>query len=441
MHSFFVSEDLRKELAKRSEKIMSGATADPATSTLPGSLHQYHTISEEACHVFLRQYQVKDYKATSQADGYIYRLKRIEGLKLLNADTINMFTSTYGQLDHANIIGAKELFTTKAFNDDSIIFVYEYHANCISLSDKFFARHKLEMFPPNIKVVKKQPKYSAHSKPTSLSAMPGFEQLDELAIWSITCQLASALKLIHGSRLACRCLDLDNVLLTGRNRVRIANIGIMEFFDPNPDLVYLQQEDLLAFGMLVLKLASRQLEIVDLNGAMEQVRNSYSPDILHLISLLLSSPSLTKSIDDVIVMSAPRMAQQVDLMQKSIDTLEHEMTKEYENGRVSRLLIKLGFINERPEFEMDSQWSETGDRYLLKLFRDYVFHQVDADGKPVLDLAHVIQNLNLLDAGSTERIMLTSRDDRSYLVVSYQDLKRCAETAFGDLIKSRKNQR
>ena len=40
-----------------------------------------------------------------------------------------------------------------------------------------------------------------------------------------------------------------------------------------------------------------------------------------------------------------------------------------------RLLIKLGFINERPEHRRDDRWSETGDRYMLKLFRDYVFHQ------------------------------------------------------------------
>lgn len=59
-----------------------------------------------------------------------------------------------------------------------------------------------------------------------------------------------------------------------------------------------------------------------------------------------------------------------------------------------RLLVKLGFINERPEFESDPSWSETGDRYLLKLFRDYVFHQVYEDGSPVIDFAHVIECLN-----------------------------------------------
>ena len=42
----------------------------------------------------------------------------------------------------------------------------------------------------------------------------------------------------------------------------------------------------------------------------------------------------------------------------------------------------------------DLQWSETGDRYMLKLFRDYVFHQVTPNGHPWVDLSHVIQCLN-----------------------------------------------
>ena len=68
--------------------------------------------------------------------------------------------------------------------------------------------------------------------------------------------------------------------------------------------------------------------------------------------------------------------------------------------------MKLGFVNERPSQELDSRdaWSETGDRYLLKLFRDYVFHQEDDDGRPMLDNAHVISCLNKLDAGSREKV-------------------------------------
>lgn len=45
-------------------------------------------------------------------------------------------------------------------------------------------------------------------------------------------------------------------------------------------------------------------------------------------------------------------------------------------------------------FDMNPDWADTGDRYLLKLFRDYVFHQVDENGAPVIEMSHVIQCLN-----------------------------------------------
>ncbi len=101
----------------------------------------------------------------------------------------------------------------------------------------------------------------------------------------------------------------------------------------------------------------------------------------------------------------------------------NDLSKESENGRMFRLLVKLGFVNERPEvdgvrlvcvhalvqavqcvhpskwlvqmfFFQDAQWSETGDRYLLKLFRDFVFHQTREDGAPITDWGHVIEALN-----------------------------------------------
>ncbi len=107
-------------------------------------------------------------------------------------------------------------------------------------------------------------------------------------------------------------------------------------------------------------------------------------------------------------------------------------------------------------YNLDTTWSETGDRYLLKLFRDYLFHQVTEDGRPWIDMAHVIQCLNKvgscpmnvmgllksvrclfqLDSGSLEKITLVSRDEQNVLVVSYADLKRCVEQAFHELTSS-----
>ncbi|KAJ8105585.1 hypothetical protein OPT61_g10083 [Boeremia exigua] len=105
-------------------------------------------------------------------------------------------------------------------------------------------------------------------------------------------------------------------------------------------------------------------------------------------------------------------------------------------------------INERPELDASqhvpgsasanpsSGWAETGERYYLKLFRDYVFHQVDANGHPVTDLAHVLDCLNKLDAGADEKILLTSRDEQNVLVVSYREVKRGLESAFQDLVRA-----
>lgn len=85
----------------------------------------------------------------------------------------------------------------------------------------------------------------------------------------------------------------------------------------------------------------------------------------------------------------------------------------------------------RSRFGRSHRWSETGDRYIVKLFRDYVFHQVDENLDPVVNLTHVLTCLNKLDAGSDERMMLMARDEQSCLVVSYKDVKTCIESAYG----------
>lgn len=118
-------------------------------------------------------------------------------------------------------------------------------------------------------------------------------------------------------------------------------------------------------------------------------------------------------------MLAPRLLGHIDRLYTHSDFLEGEIAKEVENGRLFRLMVKLGFINERPEFDMSGNWSETGDRYLLKLFRDYIFHQVDEDGNPVIDLTHVVECLNKLDIGVDEKVLLMSRDEKSMMIVRY----------------------
>ncbi|KAG8136845.1 hypothetical protein E2320_005413, partial [Naja naja] len=56
--------------------------------------------------------------------------------------------------------------------------------------------------------------------------------------------------------------------------------------------------------------------------------------------------------------------------------------------------VSLTVVMNDTEREIDPTWSETGDRYLLKLFRDHLFHQVTEAGTPWIDLSHIISCLN-----------------------------------------------
>ncbi len=71
-----------------------------------------------------------------------------------------------------------------------------------------------------------------------------------------------------------------------------------------------------------------------------------------------------------------RFYNQLDAANLHNDIIEAEMAKEVESARLFRLLTKLSTVVDRAELNGDYSWAEYGDRYMLKLFRDYVFHQV-----------------------------------------------------------------
>jgi len=82
-----------------------------------------------------------------------------------------------------------------------------------------------------------------------------------------------------------------------------------------------------------------------------------------------------------------------------------------------------------------SGWSETGDRYLLSLFRDLVFHSLHSGDTPNVDWGHVVHQLNALDAGSAEKLLLSSRTGDAMLLVRYSDLRRAMEESYTDLLR------
>ncbi|RYP44893.1 hypothetical protein DL768_008698 [Monosporascus sp. mg162] len=302
-----------------------------------------------------------------------------------------------------------------------------------------FQRHVQEFFVPDNTLAE-------HHFPSNRYGRPPHVQ--EKVLWSYLVQLASALKVIHNAKLAARCIDVTKVILTDKNRVRLSACAVLDVlhFETQRQVEDLQQEDFFHLGKLILGIATNTppRNIQDVWGSLDQLGRIYSQDLKDRISWLLSP---TPQTPNAALNARPKTAEQLlyDMAQHTADLLDVAfnandentayLARELENGRLFRLAAKLGTINERPEFDGDPSWSETGERYTLKLFRDYVFHQVDANGNPVVDLGHIVTCLNKLDVGVDEKVYLTSRDNQTGFIVTYKELKKQIQTAFGDLLK------
>jgi PAB-dependent poly(A)-specific ribonuclease subunit 3 len=253
-------------------------------------------------------------------------------------------------------------------------------------------------------------------------------------------QIASAIKSVHSANLAVRCMDPSKIIVTDKHRIRLNACSVLDVvqFEANRVLAELQQEDFLLFGKLMLQLATNNLSANPaVKGTVEHLTRTYSTDFKDTILWLLTpaQPPTAKSIDEFISGISSHVISSYDSALHADDNNMSLLSRELENGRIARLLCKLGNINERPEYDGDVKWSEVGERYTLKLFRDYVFHQVSADGKPVCDLGHMISCLNKLDAGTDEMIRLTSRDEETIFYVTYKEIKKQVALAWNELVQ------
>ncbi|GAA5915452.1 hypothetical protein JCM8208_000718 [Rhodotorula glutinis] len=401
------------------------------------------------------------YKAWKEGEGRCYMLRRIEGFRLQHEAAIAA-VEKWTRVRHPGLVGVREAFTTRAFGDQSVIFVYDFHPCSQTLYEAHLS--PLATLPPNpwstpLTHLAHHGGAAAHTAPYRSAARPALPStaggpgggaggaggagaspvLPERVLWSYVVQIASALKCVHNSALAVRTIDVSRVLVTGKNRVRLGGAGVLDCltWDGGQSIPAHQQDDLLSFGKLIIALACGSTSAVhNLPKSVDHISRMYSPDLKNVVLYLLSKPGPRKTIEEVLVLMGPRVVDELNSSLVAEDTIEHELMRELENGRLVRLLTKFGFINERPEFDHDPRWAETGDRYLIKLFRDYVFHQVDETGRPVTDLSHVLTALNKLDAGVDEKLMLVSRDEQSCLIVSYREIKNCVESAFADLSRS-----
>jgi PAB-dependent poly(A)-specific ribonuclease subunit 3 len=349
-------------------------------------------------------------------------LKHLIGYRLSNENAMKPVRE-WRKIDCSNIVKIFDAFTCRSFGDSSLILVQDYHP----LSKTLMEVH----FPAITNQI------SRYNK----------NPITEQILWSYIAQIANALRTIHSANLAARCIDLAKILLTDKNRIRLGACSILDVlqFEPQRPVADLQQEDFLQFGKCILCLATDTPPSQLTNGAaaMEQLGRTYSPEFRDTVTWLLTPQASEgqKSIGEFVRGISSQIISSLDSAFHANDALSSDLYKSLESDRLARLLMKLGTINERGEYDGDPQWSEHGERYMMKLFRDYVFHQVDVNGNPVVDPGHMLRCLNKLDVGTDERICLTSRDDQTVFIVTYKELKRQFQSSFNDLFKNSKNQR
>ncbi|KAI8644265.1 hypothetical protein BD408DRAFT_441906 [Parasitella parasitica] len=436
VQSFYIPDNLREQLLKRNDTAIAATSGNvvkkrntihqnvnlgAAKDTgLPEEVHVYHSlhrIEEKPGKVLGHSSWM--YKAVCRTNGKPYTMVRIEGFRLVNEQAMSI-VKQWRKIRHANIVSIREAFTTRAFGDSSLVFVYDYHPCSITLFEAYFSPQAQALL-------------HARFQAAGINGMP----VPETTLWSFITQIASALKTIHSAGLSARTIEPNKIIMTSKNRLRINCAGLVDVlqFDNTADQkrVLYQQEDLFSFGKLIISLACNTPAPGTSMQSFEFMSRFYSPDLKNVAYYLLGKPSMSKSIDEVFVLIGPRLLHELNSSQYYTDTLETSLSNELENSRLVKLMSKLNFINERPEFEKDARWSETGDRYMIKLFRDYIFHQVNEIGVPLVDMGHVVSCLNKLDTGVDENIMLTSRDNQTSIIVSYKELKSCITSAFNDI--------
>ncbi|KAE8342072.1 PAB-dependent poly(A)-specific ribonuclease subunit pan3 [Aspergillus arachidicola] len=414
VHDLFLPNDFREELQKKA-----AATLQTLPNTqLPAQVDYFHSLvpldlnHQKNATIFGFPSWV--YKAQSSKDGNFYALRRLEGFRLTNEKAIRS-VQAWKRVCNGSVVTVHDAFTSRSFQDSSLIFVTDYHPLSKTLAEQHLGAGN-----------RFQGRHNTH--------------IPEQVLWGYMTQIANGLKAIHSNGLAARILDPSKVLVTGKNRIRLNACAIMDVvqYDTQRSIAELQRQDLVNFGQIIVTLGANTPSVMhNPTKAMEHFTRAYSPQLKNSVFWLLNGlqKDQDRNIDIFITGISSQLMSTFDSALHLDDELTSDLSRELENGRLVRLVTKLNFVNERPEYEHDRQWSENGERYFLKMFRDYVFHQVDAQGDPVVDLGHVLSCLNKLDAGTDEKITLVSRDEQSCFVVSYKDIKKALESSFQALLK------
>ena len=374
------------------------------------------------------------YKVRSKHNGHLYCLRRLDNVRSVNSTIANAVFgaweravvprsggpgiyhgansngggggATPGQvmpvLHHVGLVRWHRIVVP---NRQSVVFVHDYHPGAWTLYECLWNRSTRQR--------------RTGSAPTGVgsSQQPQhleFTPLSEGLIWSYATQLISAIQTVHAGNLGVRTLGLNRILvtpelgsgmeegamgpagaaasasirpmvtLTHRVRLRINCIGVLDAleFEARKSVPEVQAYDVECLGRILLSLASGMEIGPDTEWEVIQrcesyIRSKYSASLVELTLACIGRSrggqgrGPPPTMEWISAQVAQPALEELDSAHAVMDGMDAALAAEYESARGLRLLLKLGFVNERPEFGVDSRWSESGDCYVLKLFRDY----------------------------------------------------------------------
>eukprot|EP00474_Spongospora_subterranea_P001681 CRZ02139.1 hypothetical protein [Spongospora subterranea] len=271
------------------------------------------------------------YKATRSKTNAVVALFRMQGC-ILSDDISNQALEPWKLLcGNPNIVGVQDVFCCKDFKDGgSLCFVYDFYPGAITLYDYF---------------------------------VQGTAHLTQDIIWSIICQVVSALASIHSAGLACQVIEPRKILLpspSASNRIRINCCGVKDVVTVGipPSIADLQAKDVQDLAFLIMYLILKRAPVAeDITTTMSFIDVQYSKGLGRALRMMLDDGENGRrpSIFDVSQIIHHRILRELQHSYIESDAYATDLAVEAQNGRLFRLLAKCCFINERPGFLNDSQ--------------------------------------------------------------------------------------
>jgi PAB-dependent poly(A)-specific ribonuclease subunit 3 len=386
----FIDESLRARLALQSHlQVARLQPDDPRFATLPTSLDhdRYHSllpIQPDEVPAGLQQWYGStgggsaSYKVISAMDGRSYVIKRLLACRINEeagrraiASWIE-FASRHGSGSapqsvlhssasrswgagpvHPSIIAVRGAFFTKDFGPvgnvagtalGSLCLVYDYHSTAAALLPA-----------------------------TQDVSMP----VD--ALWHYAIQLLGAVAALHSAGLSAATNGLlrpGRVLLTSDQRIHLNCCGVYECstghaHPSDAEVAKSQAEDFRSLGLLLLGWMGFTTQATQMHTLLStpkpasaaaaalssfthqfeqlkpELERQFPNDLFSFVTLLLTGSDVTAAQLQSSI--APRLHAELTAQLSQTDYIEGELAKEAANGRLMRLLIKLGFVSDRPE--------------------------------------------------------------------------------------------